>query len=113
MPQPTTQWIKDSGVVINNDAGYLVDELGNFLVDENGLFLLDSISTNGNPLAHEWENIEKPTSQWADSNEARTTLAVRVTAQGDTRVTAQGDTRVANVSPTNRQPNTSWVEEYA
>lgn len=113
MPQPTTQWIKDSGTVIDSDAGYLVDELGNYLVDESGAYLLDTISTDGNTLPASWGSTADVTSAWADATEARITTATRITAQGDTRVTAQGDTRVSNTSPVNQQPNTAWVEEYA
>lgn len=113
MPQPTTQWIKDSGTVIDSDAGYLIDELGNFLVDESGAFLLDSISTDGNPLPSAWGSTAEPTTSWANATEARITEATRTTVQGDTRVTVQGDTRVANTSPANEQPSTAWVEEYA
>ena len=113
MPQPTTQWIKDSGTVIDSDAGYLVDELGNFLVDETGAYLLDTISTDGNALPVSWGSTADVTSAWADATEARITEATRTTVQGDTRVTVQGDTRIADTSPDNQQPATAWVEEYA
>jgi hypothetical protein len=108
MPQPTTQWIKDSGTTLDTEAGYLVDELGNFLVDETGAYLLDSLSTDGNVLPHDWDSTEELPSAWANAYEARISESSRVTVQGDTRVTVQGDTRVANTSPSNFEANTLW-----
>lgn len=108
---PTTAWTRDNGTVIEESTAILVDESGNYFVDELGNNLLDSVSTDGNALAHEWDAIPETTTTWANSFEPRTSLATRITAQGDTRVTAQGDTRVARVSEPNRQPLTSWSQD--
>jgi len=109
---PTTQWIKDSGTVLDQTTGYLVDELGNYFVDELSQYLADSQSTDGNALPASWGQDEELPTSWADSNEARTATYTRTTVQGDTRVTVQGATRVANTSD-NRQLPTAWVGEYA
>lgn len=111
MPRPTTQWIKDSGTVLDQSTGYLVDELGNYFVDELGQYLADSQSTDGNALPASWGSEVKTALTWADSHEVHTATYTRTIVQGDTRVTAQGDTRVANSSPANRQPTTAWSED--
>ena len=113
MAAPTTQWIRDSGTVIETTTDVLIDELGNFFVDEFGDNLLDSVSTDGEVLAHAWNAIAENTTGWADSFEARMSTATRTTVQGDTRTTVQGDTRTVLTSDENIQNTTSWsVDEY-
>lgn len=111
MSQPTTQWIRDSGRVVEQSTAVLVDELGNFFVDELGNNLLDSVSTDGEVLAQAWSAISETTTTWADSYEARISTATRTTVQGDTRTTVQGDTRIALTSDPNIQNTTSWTED--
>lgn len=113
MTAPTTQWIRDSGTVVETTTDVFIDELGNFFVDESGNNLLDSVSTDGEVLAHAWDAISDPTTSWADSFEARISEVTRTTVQGDTRTTVQGDTRIATISDTNQQNPTSWsTDEY-
>lgn len=108
---PTTTWIRDSGTVVETTTDVLIDELGGFFVDELGDNLLDSVSTDGDALAHSWDEDSIPTTTWADSFEARISDATRTTVQGDTRTTVQGDTRTVLTSDPNRQNPTSWSED--
>lgn len=113
MATPTTQWIRDSGTVIELTTDILIDELGNLFVDELGNNLLDSVSTDGEVLAHAWNAIAEPTTNWADvfGNNLPLAQSTRTTAQGDTRVTAQGDTRVTSESQPNTVTPTGWTED--
>lgn len=113
MATPTTQWIRDSGTVIETTTAVLIDELGNFFVDELGNNLLDSVSTDGEVLAHAWSAIAEPTSAWSDvyGNNVPQEARTRVTAQGDTRVTAQGDRRVTSTSRPNTVTPTGWTQD--
>lgn len=113
MTAPTTQWIRDSGTVVETSTDVLVDELGNFFVDELGNNLLDSVSTDGGALAHAWEDLSGVTTTWAKvfGSNLPNGRATRTTAQGDTRVTAQGDTRVTSDSLSNTVTPTAWTED--
>lgn len=113
MAAPTTQWIRDSGTVVEATTDVLIDELGNFFVDESGNNLLDSISTDGVALPHSWNAIAESATAWANvfGNNLPESSEDRVTAQGDTRVTAQGDTRVTSESQPNTVTPTAWTQD--
>lgn len=113
MAAPTTQWIRDSGTVIELTTDVLIDESGNFFIDELGGNLLDSVSTDGEVLAHAWNAIAESTTMWANDFGANLPdgESTRTTAQGDTRVTAQGDTRITSESQANTITPTAWSED--
>lgn len=105
---PTTQWIRDSGTVIEVSESLLADELGNLLVDENGANLLDKVSTDGEAPTSSWNDEDIDAHIWAESHEPLSSEYTRATVQGDTRTTVQGDTRISLASTLNRSLAHSW-----